>query len=192
MSLQDSDETTCFETTPLLIDQDQRQQSKSSDNFAIFIATTLPSVFLGLLLTLLQTISYGILIFPTNDPHLPSSVSSAGISIFLFSSLIAQLVFAVKSGFVGISGLMMLEVIPFLHLICKSVEAHMSESGNEAILATIVVVYGLSTIVTGLLFLVIGVFRLGVVVSYFPRHILLGCIGGLHLIKQQVLECFCL
>lgn len=76
---------------------------------------------------------------------------------------------------------MMIEVMPFLHLMCQTIESVMLANGrsnnDKAILATIMLAYALSTIVTGLLFLVIGIFKLGNIVQFFPRHILVGCIG---------------
>jgi MFS superfamily sulfate permease-like transporter len=63
----------------------------------------------------------------------------------------------------------------------------MKNESDHAILATIVVAYAFSTVLTGmsryltvigLLFLGIGYFKLGAVLSFFPRHILIGCIAG--------------
>ena len=41
--------------------------------------------------------------------------------------------------------------------------------------------YACSTLVTGIVFLLLGVFKLGNVIQFFPRHILVGCIGGIGL-----------
>ncbi|KAJ9092109.1 hypothetical protein QFC21_006975 [Naganishia friedmannii] len=38
--------------------------------------------------------------------------------------------------------------------------------------------YAFSAVLTGLVFLLLGYFRLGALIGYFPRHILVGCIGG--------------
>lgn len=40
------------------------------------------------------------------------------------------------------------------------------------------VAFALSSIFTGLAFLLLGVCKLGVLIGFFPRHILVGCIGG--------------
>ena len=48
----------------------------------------------------------------------------------------------------------------------------------EAVMATVITSYALSSILTGVIFLLLSVLRLGDLVSFFPRSILLGCIGG--------------
>lgn len=57
----------------------------------------------------------------------------------------------------------------------------MSQMGTEnpqAVLATVIVSYAASSILTGLIFLALGLFKLGNMVSFFPRNILTGCVGG--------------
>lgn len=36
----------------------------------------------------------------------------------------------------------------------------------------------MSSVLTGIVFFVLGAFKLGSLVNFFPRHILIGCIGG--------------
>jgi SulP family sulfate permease len=59
-----------------------------------------------------------------------------------------------------------------------SIMARMKGASPQAIMATVIVAYSLSSIVTGLIFLALGLFKLGNLVSFFPRNILIGCIGG--------------
>lgn len=126
--------------------------------------------------------SYGIIIFPATDPTFPATAVHAGISMFLTSSLISQLVFTFGgSRFKGAVGSMMIEVMPFLHLMCEIIESKMRGADSRGITATIMVAYASSTILTGIIFLLLGVFRLGNMIQYFPRHILIGCIGGIGL-----------
>jgi SulP family sulfate permease len=56
--------------------------------------------------------------------------------------------------------------------------AHVGEDDPEAVLATVITSYAMSSVLTGLIFLALGALRLGDLVSFFPRSILLGCIGG--------------
>jgi MFS superfamily sulfate permease-like transporter len=84
------------------------------------------------------------------------------------------------SSFKGAVGSMMIEVMPFLHLISNTIETKMEGDPNpKAILASIMAAYALSCILTGLVFLTLGVFKLGDLIQFFPRHILVGCIGGI-------------
>ena len=52
------------------------------------------------------------------------------------------------------------------------------DQNPQAVMATVITSYALSSILTGAIFLLLGVLRLGDLVSFFPRSILLGCIGG--------------
>ncbi|EKG19348.1 sulfate transporter [Macrophomina phaseolina MS6] len=54
----------------------------------------------------------------------------------------------------------------------------MGQAEPNAIIATVVVSYAFSSIITGVIFLALGLFKLGDLVSFFPRNILNGCIGG--------------
>jgi MFS superfamily sulfate permease-like transporter len=76
---------------------------------------------------------------------------------------------------------MMIEVMPFLHIICKSIEDSMVGADRKAVLATIMAAYAMSCVITGLVFLFLGLFKLGNLIQFFPRHILIGCIGGIGL-----------
>ncbi|KAJ3204599.1 hypothetical protein HK099_001084, partial [Clydaea vesicula] len=130
---------------------------------------SLPAVFLGLMLTILDAMSYGIIIFPASDKVVPETAARAGISMFLASSVIAQTLYTFGSGFKGVNGSMMIEVMPFLHLICKKVEDNMYDQSDSAKMATIMVAYAVGTLLTGTVFLLLGVFKLGNVVQFFPR-----------------------
>lgn len=48
----------------------------------------------------------------------------------------------------------------------------------DAVIATTITSYALSSMLTGLVFYLMGRFRFGYIVGFIPRHILIGCIGG--------------
>jgi sulfate permease, SulP family len=52
------------------------------------------------------------------------------------------------------------------------------EDQPDAVIATTIVSYSLSSMLTGLVFYLMGKFRFGYIVGFIPRHILIGCIGG--------------
>ncbi|KAL1742153.1 sulfate transporter family-domain-containing protein [Schizophyllum fasciatum] len=142
----------------------------------------LPAVLLGTLLNILDAVSYGILVFPTSEPFISLGITSAGVSMFFITAVVSQLVYTLGgSSFKGGNGSMMIEVVPFFHILSSSITADIGlESGNErAIAATTLAAYALSSILTGLSFLLLGFFQLGNVMGFFPRHILVGCIGGI-------------
>lgn len=136
------------------------------------------AVFLGLLLNLLDALSYGYILFPLGSPVF-SETGPDGISIFFVSCIVSQLCYSLGlSMFRGGVGSEMIEVVPFFHKMAYSIMDQMEDEPPEAIIATTIVAYCLSSILTGLIFLALGGFKLGNLVSFFPRHILIGCIGG--------------
>jgi SulP family sulfate permease len=145
---------------------------------AVASAQMASAVFLGLLLNLLDALSYGYILFPLGSSVF-SQTGPDGISIFFVSCIVSQLCYSLGlSSFKGGVGSEMIEVVPFFHKMAYSILARMEGKSPEAIMATTIVSYCLSSIVTGLIFLALGCFKLGNLVSFFPRHILIGCIGG--------------
>ena len=58
---------------------------------------------------------------------------------------------------------------------------HIGEDNPKAVLATTILSYSISSVLTGVVFFCMGQFRVGALIGFFPRHILLGCIGGVGL-----------
>lgn len=56
--------------------------------------------------------------------------------------------------------------------------ADVGRDNPKSVLATTILAYALSSILTGAVFFSLGYLRLGSLVGFFPRHILVGCIGG--------------
>ncbi|KAF2131296.1 sulfate transporter family protein-like protein [Dothidotthia symphoricarpi CBS 119687] len=145
---------------------------------AVAAATLSSAVFLGLLLNLLDALSYGYILFPLGSPVF-SQTGPDGISMFFVSCIVSQLCYSLGlSVFKGGVGSEMIEVVPFFHKMAYSIMARMEGEPADAIIATTIVAYCLSSVLTGLIFLALGCFKLGNLVSFFPRHILIGCIGG--------------
>lgn len=55
---------------------------------------------------------------------------------------------------------------------------NVGEDKPDAVIATTIVAYAASSIMTGLVFYLMGKFKFGYMVGFIPRHILIGCIGG--------------
>jgi SulP family sulfate permease len=97
--------------------------------------------------------------------------------MFLFATLVGQIVFTFKSKFVNAVGLQMVENVPFLHALAYNVIKRQGY-GKEA-LSTLWFLFGLSSIIVGIVFYLLGKFELGKIVYFFPNHVLVGCIGGI-------------
>ncbi|EIW70854.1 hypothetical protein TREMEDRAFT_71395 [Tremella mesenterica DSM 1558] len=136
----------------------------------------LPSVILGTLLNVLDGVSYGMILFPANPVF--EDFGSLGVSMFFMSCIVSQLVFSLGGSiFPGGNGSMMIEAVPFFHILVNIIQA---ECGDDAIevISTTMAAFAFSSILTGFVFFALGAFKLGTLIGYFPRHILVGCIGG--------------
>lgn len=51
-------------------------------------------------------------------------------------------------------------------------------SQPHVIIPTVMVSFAFSAVLTGIVFMLLGRFKLGALIGFFPRHILVGCIGG--------------
>lgn len=137
----------------------------------------LPAVIVGLLLNILDALSYGMILFPLGSPIF-ASLGSAGISIFYVSTIVSQLTFSSGSIFRGGVGSELIEVVPFFHSMAATITDIVGEEHPEAVIATTITSYALSAMLTGSVFFLMGHFKFGYLVGFIPRHILIGCIGG--------------
>lgn len=145
--------------------------------FIIHPASMLPAVFLGLLLNLLDALSYGIILFPLGE-EIFSDMGADGVSMFYVSCIISQLVYSTGSIFRGGVGSEMIEVVPFFHKMTYTIMAVMGDASPDAVRATVITSYCMSSILTGVIFFILGSANLGTLVNFFPHSILTGCIGG--------------
>ncbi|TID21547.1 hypothetical protein E6O75_ATG04942 [Venturia nashicola] len=139
----------------------------------------LAAVFLGLLLNILDALSYGMILFPLSEPIFDKT-GPDGISMFYVSCIVSQVVYSLGgSRFKGGVGSEMIEVVPFFHKMAYMILNHVGRDGDpKVVMATVITSYALSSVLTGLIFLALSYWKLGDLVSFFPRSILLGCIGG--------------
>ncbi|MGK3741628.1 MAG: hypothetical protein ACI90V_008481 [Bacillariaceae sp.] len=100
-----------------------------------------------------------------------------GIRMFLFSTLVGQIVFAYFSGFKNPIGLQMVENIGFTKELAAVAISHQGY-GLDA-LSTVMVMFGISSLLVGIVFFLLGYFKMGKVVYFFPTHVLIGLIGGI-------------
>ncbi|KAL6869267.1 hypothetical protein ACO1O0_000591 [Amphichorda felina] len=137
----------------------------------------LPAVCVGLLLNILDALSYGMILFPLGKPIF-SHLGPAGISIFYVSTIVSQLTFSSASIFKGSVGSELIEVVPFFHNMAQKITDSVGSDNPDAVIATTIVSYSMSSMITGLVFYLMGRFEFGFMVGFIPRHILIGCIGG--------------
>jgi SulP family sulfate permease len=107
---------------------------------------------------------------------LPDKVA-LGIRMFMFATTIGQIALTFTSKFSNPVSCQMVENVPFLHALAYIVIREQGY-GVEA-LSTLFFLFGLSSVVAGIVFYLLGHFELGRVVYFFPGHVLVGCIGGI-------------
>lgn len=144
----------------------------------VYPASLLPAVLLGLLLNILDALSYGMILFPLGEP-LFAHLGTDGISMFYVSTIISQVVFSCGGSiFKGGIGSEMIEVVPFFHQMAFTIMNSIGKDNPKSVIATTILAFSVSSILTGLVFFLMGVCGLGSLIGFFPRHILIGCIGG--------------
>ncbi|KAJ0295136.1 hypothetical protein CBS470a_000183 [Colletotrichum nupharicola] len=60
----------------------------------------------------------------------------------------------------------------------ETITNHIGQDQPDAVIATTIVSYAISSMMTGTVFYLMGKFNFGYMVGFIPRHILIGCIGG--------------
>lgn len=100
-----------------------------------------------------------------------------GIRMFLFATVVGQIVMTFTSKFSNPIAIQMVENTPFCHTLSRIVISKVGY-GIEA-LSTLIVMFGLSSLIVGIVFFTMGKMKLGRIVYFFPVHVLVGCIGGI-------------
>jgi SulP family sulfate permease len=140
--------------------------------------SSIPAVVLGLLLNILDALSYGMILFPLGEP-LFAHLGADGISMFYVSTILSQVVFSCGGSiFKGGIGSEMIEVVPFFHQMAFAIMNRVGKDHPQSVIATTILAFSVSSVLTGLVFFLMGVCGLGSLIGFFPRHILIGCIGG--------------
>ncbi|KAH8111670.1 hypothetical protein DFH11DRAFT_1879795 [Phellopilus nigrolimitatus] len=114
----------------------------------------LAAVLLGVLLKRnLDVVSlHGMIMFPANAVF--PAFGGVGVSMFFVTTIIAQLAYSCgASGFAGANGSMMIEVVPFFHILAADVARELGEERAAEVVATTLAAFALSAVLTGLAFL---------------------------------------
>ncbi|KAK4999606.1 hypothetical protein LTR66_001388 [Elasticomyces elasticus] len=139
------------------------QSLNSSDMLRFFSA-----IFLGLLLTLLDALSYAASYRSLRTPPAAPSKEQSDLKWQATSAPSHD----------SQADPPQIEVVPFFHKMTYIIMARVDPGHHAAIRATTIVSYAMSSIITGAVFGSLGAAKLGSLVSFFPGSILQGCIGG--------------
>ena len=136
-----------------------------------------PGLMIEIILNLFLSISFGQVFFPATWEFPADIPRSIGIQMFLFSTMICQIVMTSMSNFPYAAGLMMVENVPFMHSLANIGSKYQDDFRDT--FATVLLSFALSSVVVGLFFFILGYFKLGNAVYFFPKHVIIGCIGGI-------------
>ncbi|KAG3023004.1 hypothetical protein JG687_00001394 [Phytophthora cactorum] len=136
-----------------------------------------PCIAIAVLVNLMICVPFGLSFFPLEWQDIPVP-HALGIQMFLLSSTICQFTFVWLSNFDGAICQMMVENVPFMHTISVAIIQELGPK-NPSVLPTILVTYAFSSVVCGALFYVLGHWKLGNIVYLFPKHIIVGAVGGI-------------
>lgn len=64
--------------------------------------------------------------------------------------------------------------MPFFHKMAFTILQEVGTENPGSVLATTILSYSLSSVLTGAVFFFLGSLRLGTLIGFFPRHILVG------------------
>ncbi|KDQ59289.1 hypothetical protein JAAARDRAFT_57211 [Jaapia argillacea MUCL 33604] len=144
----------------------------------------LPAVVLGTLFNVLDTVSTGLLIFPSDEGTGPTqfkALQMQGLSMYILSTVMSQVAMTCGgSRFPGALGAMLIEILPFLRGVGSDIRNALG-SDNPALVPTVMAAYALTSFLTGFVFIVLGLLKLGNLVAYFPQTVLTGAIGAIGL-----------
>ena len=138
-------------------------------------AQIIPVAF-AVFINLLDACTFGTVFFPAK---FGSNVSGLAIELFLLSTVVVQLVLIRMSSFSCGLGTSMAENIPFVHTMALGIFDSLEHTHTlQQMLPTVLVTVCISTIINGVLFFVVGYFKLGNVLHFFPRHVIMGMTAG--------------
>ncbi len=142
------------------------------------IERLLPEVTSGLVLGVIEviiTVSFGALIF---SGELAPFVSN-GVGYALYSSVIIMLVVALFGSLKGTIASTQDSSSAVLALVAASIAGSMAASATqEEVFSTALVAVSLTAMLTGVLFVLLGIFKLGELVRYIPYPVVGGFLAG--------------
>ena len=191
------------ETSPSVrVPQNTKKQSTTHTTAALRRTVgQMPAILLIGLFHLMIGIPFGVSYFPigwrsadaqqqdaeagdVQGPFPLPGKEALGIRMFLFSTAIGQIVFTLQSQFPNAIGLQMVENVPFCQTLARIVIQHQGY-GVEA-LSTVLIIFAVSSIVVGTAFWVLGRYRLGRVIYFFPT---VSNIPGVSMDKCNSISC---
>ena len=185
-------------TTLLGGGEPSKASAGGGDGDSVSLLSEIPAIIVTLMINFMTAIPFGVAYFPLGWSSDASAVGEddgggegggisgpfplpgkevLGIRMFLFACITGQIALALTSKFSSPVSVQLIENVPFYHALASVVIAEQGY-GMEA-LSTMFFLFGLSSIVTGLMFYGLGKAGLGKVVYYFPSHVLVGFIGGI-------------
>src|SRR4030095_13525171 len=137
---------------------------------------------IGGVIVLPLTISFALLIFSSEGL---TSFVSAGIGMVMFGALIMQVIIGLTSSVPGMFGGPQDSPAAILGLTALAIGARMGDASAEMKFATVVMTVILTSVISGLFFVLIGGFKLSRLVRFIPYPVVGGFVAGTGLLLTQ-------
>ncbi|KAJ7066215.1 hypothetical protein C8F01DRAFT_1346317 [Mycena amicta] len=156
------------------------RSSKFLSTLPVRLYRALPAVILGTLFVALDTVSTGLLLFPS-DSRAFQSIQLQGLSQYVISTLTSQLFMTLGcSRFPGAVGGMLIEILPFLRGIASDIQSVLG-TNHPGLIPTVMAAYAL-TLAADWRWIHCAWFTENgwpFQVAYFPQTVLTGAIGAI-------------
>mmetsp|Transcript_1591 Transcript_1591/g.2279 ORF Transcript_1591/g.2279 Transcript_1591/m.2279 type:complete len:936 (+) Transcript_1591:167-2974(+) len=167
-----------------LLDQSlSNSMNQKTDNPYEDILSQIPAIIVATILGIIIGIPFGAAYFPLNFFPLTGE-TAFGLRLFIFSTVICQLVLTFTSNFTNPIGLQIVENVPFYHAIAEICIEELGY-GVEA-LSNLLLILAFATILVGISFYLLGALGLGRAIYFIPKHVLVGLIGGIGFFIFQI------
>ncbi|MBD3309480.1 STAS domain-containing protein, partial [candidate division KSB3 bacterium] len=139
------------------------------------VVAALPAGLLVGMLDIFVGISFAVLIF---SGHLSDYVAR-GIGFILFGSMVISAVIALTSSFRGMVAVIQDSPVAILALLAGTVTSEMAASADsEQMFVTVMATIIITSVMTGILFFLLGTFQLGTLIRFIPYPVVGGFLAG--------------
>lgn len=128
------------------------------------------------LISLVSSVSLAALIFTNNL----SAYLSVGVSMMLLTAMVAGFLFALNSSCHAVIAIPQDRIAPITAVMAATISTTLVANGNssEQILTSVILAIIITTLLTGLFLFLLGYYRVGFLVRYFPLSVIGGFLAG--------------
>ncbi|KAJ9442077.1 sulfate permease [Diplonema papillatum] len=140
------------------------------------LSSVLPAILAGLV-AVVDNSPYGLVLFPI---EIREEYKGVGLTMLLAACAIAQIVFTWTSIYPFAVACTAVENLPFLVRLGQDITTELRQRDRmDCLVPTLLFCFAFSSVASGLAMLFFGQAHAGRLTAYFPKHVLLGYVGGM-------------